>query len=90
MVSGLRAFMKICNKISENLNTFLTLTIITRLGKCLMEKKKTHLILFIDLIVVTCLCVWVSDSVEQQLCDSGTSWTWKCCSYMQGIQTFSL
>lgn len=35
-----------------------------------------HLIGFKDLVLVTCLFIWVCNSVEEQLCDDGTCWTW--------------
>lgn len=35
-------------------------------------QQRTHPVQFVDLVRVACLCIWVGDGVQQQLCDSGT------------------
>lgn len=49
-----------------------------------------YVIWFVDLILIACLHIRVSNSMQQQLCDCGACWTWQGCCYMQGIEAIPL
>ena len=44
-----------------------------------------HLIQMIDILLVLCLSIKVSDGVQEQLCYSGALWPRQACSYVKGI-----